>query len=106
VALGTAVPNVLFALVVIAVACRELKVGLLEYIQYVVPRAALGALPMLALLVWFKTEIDVSGPTGFVAAGAAMAVAFSLIWILFVYRDDPYVDVRTPLGRLRVWSRA
>jgi O-antigen/teichoic acid export membrane protein len=106
VALGTAVPNVLFAIVVIAIACRELKVGLLEYVQYVVPRAALGALPMLALLVWFKTELGVSSPTGFIVAGAAMAVAFGLIWILFVYRDDPYVDVRTPLDRLRVWSRA
>jgi O-antigen/teichoic acid export membrane protein len=106
VALGTAVPNVLFAIVVIAVACRELKVGLLEYVQYVVPRATLGALPMLALLVWFKTELGVSSPIGFIVAGAAMAVVFGLVWILFVYRDDPYVDVRTPLGRLRAWSRA
>lgn len=106
VALGTAVPNVLFAVVVIAVACRELKVGLLEYVRYVVPRAALGAVLMLGLLVWFKTELGVSSPTGFIVAGAAMTVAFGLIWILFVYRDDPYVDVRTPLGRLRDWSRA
>ena len=104
VAIGTAVPNVLFGVVVIGIACRELKVGLLEYVQYVVPRAALGAVPVLALLFWFKEWFGVVGPVGFIAAGVAMAIVFGLIWILFVYRDDPYVDVRTPLGRLREWS--
>jgi O-antigen/teichoic acid export membrane protein len=104
VAIGTAVPNVLFGVVVIGIACRELKVGLLEYVQYVVPRAALGAVPVLALLFWFKDWFGVAGPIGFIAAGVAMAVVFGLIWIVFVYRDDPYVDVRTPLGRLREWS--
>ena len=103
VAIGTAVPNVLFGVVVIGIACHELKVSLLEYVQYVVPRAALGAVPVLALLFWFK-EFGVAGPVGFIAAGAAMATVFGLIWIVFVYRDDPYVDVRTPLGRLREWS--
>jgi len=106
VALGTAIPNVLFSLVVIGAACRALKITMFDYARYVVPRAALGALPILALLVWFKAGLSVSSFTGLAAAGVAMAIAFGVVWVLFVYRNDPYVDVRSPLLRLRGWSRA
>ena len=37
VAIGTAIPNVLFAAVVLVVACRELGIGLPAYFAYVVP---------------------------------------------------------------------
>jgi hypothetical protein len=41
-----------------------------------------------------------------VGAGSAMVVLFGLTWIFFVYRDDPYVNMRTHIVRLRAWSRA
>jgi peptidoglycan biosynthesis protein MviN/MurJ (putative lipid II flippase) len=106
VALGTAIPNVVFAAFMIVVTCRELKLTVFDYTRYVVPRAALGAVPILALLMWFKVVIGVDGFGGLAAAGIAMAVAFGIIWLCFVYRDDPYVDVRSPLVRLRAWSGA
>ena len=104
VALGTAIPNVMFAILIVAVACRELNITLLEYGRYVVPRAAVGALPTLGVLLWFKAGLDVSTVTGLVTAGIVMMVVWAATWVLFVYRDDPYVDVRSPLARL--WSRA
>jgi O-antigen/teichoic acid export membrane protein len=104
VALGTAIPNVLFAAVVLVVACRELRVGVGTYLAYVVPRAAVGAIPPLALLMWFKLGVQVQNLTGLIVAGTAMLALFGAVWMLFVYRDDPYVDL-TP-RRLRVWSRA
>jgi O-antigen/teichoic acid export membrane protein len=106
VALGTAIPNVVFAVLMIVVTCRELNLRVLDYTRYVVPRAAVGAVPMLALLMWFKVVIGVDGFAGLAAAGVTIAVAFTIIWLRFVYHDDPYVDVRSPLLRLRVWSRA
>ncbi|HEY7188687.1 MAG TPA: oligosaccharide flippase family protein [Vicinamibacterales bacterium] len=106
VAIGTAVPNAVFAGVLIAATCRELKLTMLDYTRYVVPRAALGGVPIFALLVWFKVVLGVDGFAGLVAAGIAFVLAFGIIWVLFVYRDDPYVDIRSPLLRLRVWSRA
>ena len=52
VALGTAIPNVLFAIYVLSITCRELDVSLSRYVWYVIPRATVGALPILrALLV-------------------------------------------------------
>jgi len=106
VAIGTAIPNILFAGVVLAAACRELEIGVAGYLRYVVPRAAAGALPSLALLVWFKVGLHVQNLTGFIAAGLAMSTVFALTWVLFVYRGDPYVDLMPRLDRLRGWSRA
>jgi O-antigen/teichoic acid export membrane protein len=104
VALGTAIPNVLFAAVVLVVACRELRIGMGAYLRYVVPRACAGALPPLALLIWCKTGMQVQSFPGMVAAGAAMLAVFAITWPLFVYRGDPYVDLRP--RRLLDWSRA
>jgi O-antigen/teichoic acid export membrane protein len=106
VALGTAIPNVLYALLVVVAACRELQITLPTYVRYVVPRATLGALPVLVLLLWFRLGLRVQGFIGLAVAGSAMVTLFALTWILFVYRGDPYVDVRAPFTRLLAWSRA
>ena len=104
VALGTAIPNALFAAVVLVVACRELHVSLSSYFAYVVPRAACGAIPPLALLLWFKLGLQVRNLPGLLVAGVAMLAVFGAVWTLYVYRGDPYVDVIP--RRLRAWSRA
>jgi O-antigen/teichoic acid export membrane protein len=106
VTLGTAIPNVAFAVVVLVVACRELQISVAHYLAYVVPRAAAGAVPALALLLWFRLGIGVQSLTGLAVAGSAMVLLFGLTWIFFVYRNDPYVDVLGQLGRFRAWSRA
>jgi hypothetical protein len=106
VALGTAIPNVLFAAVVLVQACRELQLPVAEYIRYVVPRALLGGLPVLGLLLWFKLGLDVRSLAGLAVAGVAMTVVFGLMWVLFVYRNDRYVDVRGRIPLLRPSVRA
>jgi O-antigen/teichoic acid export membrane protein len=106
VALGTAIPNVLFAIIVLALACRELQIGVRSYLAYVVPRAALGALPILALLLWFRIGLQVQTIHGLVAAGSAMVLLFGITWMLFVYRNDPYMNLRPYLIRIRSWNRA
>jgi O-antigen/teichoic acid export membrane protein len=108
VALGTAIPNVLFAALLLVQACRELKTPIWAYLAYVVPRAMLGGLPVLALLLWFKVHLDVRGLAGLVGAGVGTMLVFALLWVFFVYRNDPYVDVRSRLPRLpglRAWRR-
>jgi len=106
VALGTAIPNVLFAIVILVIACRELGISVGQYMKYVVPRAAFGTLPVLALLLWFRIGLRVQTITGLAAAGSAMVVLFGVLWVFFVYRNDPYVDVRGHFVRLRAWSGA
>ena len=101
VALGTAIPNVLFAGLVLWQACRELETPVAGYLRYVVPRATLGALPILALLLWFKLGLDVRNLGGLAGAGVAMVLLFGVTWVVFVYRNDPYVDLRGRLAALR-----
>jgi O-antigen/teichoic acid export membrane protein len=106
VTLGTAIPNVVFAIVVLVAACRELEISLAHYLAYVVPRATAGAIPALVLLLWFRLAIGVETFADLVVAGAAMVVLFGVTWIFFVYHKDPYVDVQGQLVRLRAWSKA
>ena len=108
VAIGTAIPNVAFGIAMWMVTCRELGVAPSAYLKYVVSRVAVGAVPVLVMLQWCKVFFDVQTLTGLAAAGSAMLVLFAVIWVAFVYRDDPYVDLQAHLGRTRVWrwSRA
>jgi O-antigen/teichoic acid export membrane protein len=106
VALAAAISNSLLGIVVLVVACRELDIAVGRYLGYVVPRAALGALPILALLFWFRVGVQVQSIPGFAAAGMAMMLLFALTWVFFVYRGDPYLDIRTHVIRRRGWSRA
>ncbi len=106
VALGTAIPNVLFAVMIFVHACREMDVSILAFMRYVIPRAVLGAVPVLALLLWFKLGLDVRNLVELVVAGVAMSLLFGVTWIFYVCRNDPYIDVRSwLLPRLRAWGR-
>ena len=102
VALGTAIPNVVFALVVLGLACRELSISPFGYIRYVVPKVLLGGLPILAFLEWCRQALNVTTFTGLAAAGSAMLLLFGLTAVFFIYRHDPYVDLRAQLGRARL----
>jgi O-antigen/teichoic acid export membrane protein len=100
VAIGTAIPNALFAVLVLTLACRELEMPVSRYLKYVVPRAVMGALPVAAVLLWFREGLDVRSLGGLGIAGLVMALVFALIWVTFVYRNDRYVDLRGHLTRL------
>jgi O-antigen/teichoic acid export membrane protein len=106
VALGTAIPNVLFALVVFVNAARELDVSIGSFFRYVVPRAVLGALPALALLLWLKAQLDLSSLFAIAASGVAMTIVFGATLVFFVYRNDPYLNLRAALPQWLVPRRA
>jgi O-antigen/teichoic acid export membrane protein len=99
VALGTALPNVLFAIGVLVRGCRELGVGLGQWLHYVAGRALLGALVPLAFLWWLRAVLQSPSLALLVVCGVAMVVLFALVWVFFVLRDDPYLDVRARIAR-------
>jgi len=105
VALGTAIPNIFFAALLLVQVCRELEMPIWECLAYVVPRAMLGAIPVLGLLLWFKVGLEVRGLAGLAGAGVATLLLFAVTWVFFVYRKDPYVDLRSRLPRLPAWRR-
>ncbi|MDF1797809.1 MAG: hypothetical protein P1V81_01425 [Planctomycetota bacterium] len=103
VAFGTAIPNVLFAVFVLSVACKELGVGFGEYLSHVAGRALPGALLPVGLLLAAEHYLAMSTTVEVFGAGVAMVVVFAVVWVLFVYRGDRHFDLgsmlRARLGR-------
>jgi O-antigen/teichoic acid export membrane protein len=107
VAVGTAIPCVLFAAGVAWLACREVAVPVFEYFSYVMLRPTLGVLPPIALLYLLKRgmhvfHLDASRWVEFVPlflSGLGMVALFMVMWVFFVYRDDPYFDISARVER-------
>lgn len=100
VALGTAIPNLLFALFVAVTACRELQLGVSRYLGHVVLRPLLGALlPAAGLYAW-KVGPGIEGIPWLMVAGISFTLLYALLSVLFVYRGDPHVDLDAQVRRL------
>ena len=97
VALGTAIPNVLFALAMLVIACRRLKVGLGAWLRYAIVKPLLAAIPMLLLLAWFKWDIGARGFWPLLFSGLAHLGLFAVLECVFVYKNDPWFDPWTRL---------
>ena len=97
VAIGTAIPNTLFAIFIVRLVCKELSVTVFSYLKYVVAKAAVGSVIPVAFLVWCKQGLQVQGWYEVVGAGAGMVALFGLTWIFFVYRNDEHLDLRSEI---------
>jgi len=94
VAIGTAIPNVIFAGVLLRLACRELGLRIASYVGYVATRATIAGLVPLAVFLAAKHAIGVSGMPALVGAGCVGTIAFAAAWIFFVQRGDPHFEVQ------------
>jgi O-antigen/teichoic acid export membrane protein len=99
VAWGTAIPNILLALAILHFTCRELQLPLTEYFRHVMGRALIGSIPGFAFLWWALTRLDVRGLIPLAASGITVTGIFGLVWLMYVYRNDPHVN-------LAAWLRA
>lgn len=100
VALGTAVPNLIFAFWILRLACRALGIPMRRYLSYVGVKATLGALPAAALLFGLKHALAPHGLPSLLLSGVAFVGVFALSSIAFVYRGDRYVDLDDRAGAL------
>ena len=91
-AIGTAVPNALFAAVVFQFACREAEASRLHYLKYVVLKPLIGLVPVVAWLWVCRFVFDATGFFGLLYSGVGTVVLFVLLSLGFVYRNDPYSD--------------
>ncbi len=106
VALGTAIPNALFALFVGRTACRELGVPPAAFVSHAVIRPAIGAVFPLAMLYVIKAGFGLNGLPTLIAAGILYTLMFGLVWVAFVYRGDRHIavpaHVQALLARLHI----
>lgn len=109
VALGTAIPNVFFALVVAWLAADAVAVGFWRWLGYTFGRSLVGLAVVAAPLVWIQRTWDPSSFVELVVVGLLTVGWFTVVWVFGVFRGDPYVDApakvvavsRRILGRLR-----
>ncbi|NWG13110.1 MAG: polysaccharide biosynthesis protein [Acidobacteria bacterium] len=104
VAVGAALPNVLYAIGVLVVACREVDLSISHFIRYTFFRTTAGAILAAIMLYWFSRAIDMHRFWGLAAAGVGLLIVFTGIWLAYVYHDDPYVDLGASLRQ--VWERS
>jgi len=88
VALGTAIPNVLFALYVLVLACRELSIPLSEFATRVVLRPFLAALLLFGLLLFYDHHHPVHGFWPLLLCGLALVTFALLLWHFWARRDE------------------
>jgi O-antigen/teichoic acid export membrane protein len=93
VAVGTAVPNVIFAMFILTRACVALDIDLKQYVVYVVGRAATGAVLPLTTILAFQWFVPFAGIAQLIGGGFSMMLVFVLVWVFYVYRNDPYLDL-------------
>ncbi len=93
VALGTAIPDVMFAVFLLREVFGMLRVQTAEYIQYVAVKAAIGSALLLSALYLAKPLVVGKSLTGMVLAGVVYTLAFGLVWVSFVYRGDSRLDL-------------
>ncbi len=99
VALGTALPNIVFSLFVAMLACRELAVPAREFLSYAFGRPLLGALPALALVLAYKRLVAIDTWAELIAGGVLSTAALGVVTVFFVLRDDPWIALPGPLAR-------
>lgn len=102
VALGTAIPNVIFAVTVLRFACAEVGVGTGELAAYAFGRCLVGAIVPAAFLLGLEQWLEVSGFFPLFLAGIAFVAVFGATFVFFVFRGDPWIDLDARIiGRLR-----
>lgn len=99
VALGTAIPEVIFALYVIRTCCKETGASLAEVSLHALERTVPGAFFPFALLLALSKFLAPSSWVALVGSGIAYVALFGVVWVYFVYRGDPDFDLH---GRLRL----
>lgn len=93
VALGTAIPNVLFAAFVLHLTCTELQISWREWLTRAAWKPLGGALLPIGLLWASHAQWQYAGFWALVIAGVSYVGLFAVIWLLLVLRGDPELDL-------------
>ncbi len=93
-AIGTAVPNAVFALAMIGWVLRETGQPAWAYLRYVFAGTAVPAALPIGLLAMAHFGLGWRGFTGLLVGGALYTALFGALWLGVVLRNDPYMDWR------------
>jgi O-antigen/teichoic acid export membrane protein len=90
---ATAAPLVLFSGYLLVLVCREIDMGVRAWARYVFGRAIVGSALLVAPLLYMKERHPPRTLVELVVIGVAYVVFFGVVWVFFVHRNDPHVDI-------------
>lgn len=105
VALGTAIPNVLFAVVIGRIACRSLGVSTSRWMGYAFGKPLAVAGVALAALYGATSAVEVQSFPELIVAGLAYTGLFGALCLAYAFARDPYLDTGPLLRRLPLVSK-
>ncbi len=105
VALGTAIPNVLFAAVIGRIACRSLGVPTLRWMGYAFGKPAVAFGVAVGALYGATRLVDVRSFPELILAGLAYTGLFGALSLAYAFARDPYLDTGPLLRRLPLVSK-
>ncbi|MEM1453151.1 MAG: oligosaccharide flippase family protein [Planctomycetota bacterium] len=100
VALGTAIPNVVFGLFFGRTACRALEVRGREWLGYAFARPLAVAVVAAGALFGASLAVPIEGFATLFFAGLVYTGLFGLLALVFAFRGDRYIDVKPVLSRI------
>jgi O-antigen/teichoic acid export membrane protein len=92
VALGTAIPNVIYAALMVIIVTQALEMSAVTWLRYVFLKPMIGALIAGSLMFALRSWISVDSIPMVLLSGTICTAIFTLVWVLFVHRGDPYLD--------------
>jgi O-antigen/teichoic acid export membrane protein len=96
VAWGTTIPNLVLSAVLLGLVCKELNIPVITYLASTLPRALVG-FGLTFLATWALRSVWAPQTLAELAvSGVGTLALFGLVWVGFVFRNDPHV----PLPRL------
>lgn len=101
VALGTAIPNVMFSAVFARTACATLGIPAARYTAYAFGRPLLASLFAAGLLWLAADRLVLEGYPRLIGAGLAYTAVFGAVAVVFVFRGDPRLDLGARIASLR-----
>ena len=106
VAYGTAIPNVILALVLLYLVCRELDLSLVRYVGEVFGKAAVGFGVVVAVFLAAHEFLPTDTLFGVIVSGVLVTGLYGAVWLVFVLRGDRHLHWQEA-GRFlpRGWRR-
>ncbi len=93
VALGTAIPNILFGICLIIFCAREVRFSLRSYFSQVFFKPLVAAIPLLAFFLWWNTRFQPNSYLELFLAALVSTVAFGILFVGLVFRNDADIDL-------------
>lgn len=101
VALGTAIPNVLFSLLFLREACKRLDLSIGEWLSYTLGRLLPATALCAGALAFVSSQVHIAGYPMVIGAGVAYTALFAVFAIGFIYHGDRFLNTAPLRARLR-----